>query len=115
CLPGRATADAAESWPALEEALRAPLVRVETGKPDPRLFTLPRPCPQIPIEDYKAYTATVRFEPTRTLKMNILFGRLPPGFDVYGPIVAAAHEPESADFLEGCLMPKSGLALLQVE
>jgi hypothetical protein len=116
CHAGWATADAAESWPALEEALQGQLVQVETGKADPRLLKLPGvKCPKIPIEDHKAYTATVRFEPTRTLRMDILVGRLPPGFDVYGPIVAAAHEPEGEEFLDGCLMPKNGLSLLQVE
>jgi len=116
CLAGWATADAAESWPGLEEALQGPVVQVETGKADPRLLKLPGvKCPKMPIEDYKAYTATIRFEPTRTLRMDILVGRLPPGVDVYGPIIAAAHEPESEEFLDGCLMPKSGLSLLQVE
>jgi hypothetical protein len=115
CRADGAMAAVAESWPALEEALQSPLVQVETGKADPEVFELQgMNCPKIPIEDYKAYTATVRFEPTRTLRMDILIGRLPTGFDVYGPIVAAAHDPQSEAFLDGCLMPKSGLSFLQV-
>jgi hypothetical protein len=113
--PGQAMADVGESWPALEEALRGPLVQVEATKADPRRFKIPGvKCPKIPIEDFRAYTATVRFEPSRTLKMEVLVGRLPTGFDVYGPIVAAAHDPASDAFLDGCLMPKSGLSLLQL-
>jgi len=113
---GRARAATPEAWPPLEQALNGPLVQLESAKADLRRFELPGgKCPRFPVREAKAYRATVRFEPTRSLKMDVLIAKLPDGFETYGPIVAAAHDPAGKDFLDGCLMPKSGLSLVQVE
>jgi hypothetical protein len=115
CHAGQAMAADADTWPELEKALGNQPVKVGASKQVARFYKLPpRWCPKIPVEEYRYFVTTVRFEPTRTLEMDILIGRLPAGFDAYGPLVAAAKESPDELTLRGCLMPKSGLSLLQV-
>jgi hypothetical protein len=118
CHASLARAESKEPWPILEEAFKsAAFVRIvpTSSRDDSPLTLLRSGCPPISVEDFRSYAVTVRFEPTRTLKMDMLIGRLPRGFDAYKVIDAASKEPGTERFPEGCALPKSGLSLLQVD
>ena len=116
-VPVTTGAESMEPWPQVENAFKgAAFVEVASWKGNPRPLRHPGwRCPEIPVGDYRGYSVTVRFDPSRTLKMEIDVGRLPSGFDAYGPLAEAAIAPTSEEFPEGCLLSKSGMALLQVE
>jgi hypothetical protein len=78
---------------------------VSIGEPEQR-------CPTFPVSDVRRYRLRTPFEPKRALELEMLVARVPPTLDVAGAImqVAAKHFGDG-----GCILPKSGLSLVQMD
>jgi hypothetical protein len=108
-----------EPWPAFERAFKSSTVlevgpwngesleSMAVGRQGPK-------CPSLPITEVRRYRVRTRFEPTRTLDLDVLVGLVPPGLDVPRAIMAAAPKSRS-ELEEGCILSKSGFSFAQMD
>jgi hypothetical protein len=121
---GATTGPRAEDWPAFERALktsnvvavyayeRDPMRLGEIGRPTASAANPARECPSFPVSQARRYRLRTRFEPKRALDLDMIVGRVPPTLDVPGAIMAVAAQRVDDG---GCLLPKSGLSLVQMD